>query len=31
MTRFADMSEFHLGYQFFMLRPSRGISAFINC
>jgi multidrug resistance efflux pump len=29
MTRFADMSEFHQGYQFFMLRPSRGISAFI--
>jgi multidrug resistance efflux pump len=29
MTRFADMSEFHKGYQFFMLRPSRGISAFI--
>jgi adhesin transport system membrane fusion protein len=29
MMRFADMSEFHRGYQFFMLRPSRGISAFI--
>jgi multidrug resistance efflux pump len=27
--RFADMSEFHRGYQFFMLRPSRGVSAFI--
>jgi multidrug resistance efflux pump len=23
------MSEFHRGYQFFMLRPSRGVSAFI--
>jgi multidrug resistance efflux pump len=29
MMRFADMSEFHKGYQFFMLRPSRGVSAFI--
>ncbi|MDR2784163.1 MAG: HlyD family secretion protein [Treponema sp.] len=29
MMRFTDMSEFHRGYQFFMLRPSRGISAFI--
>jgi multidrug resistance efflux pump len=29
MMRFADMSEFHKGYQFFMLRPSHGISAFI--
>jgi multidrug resistance efflux pump len=29
MTRFADMTEFHRGYQFFMLRPSRGLSAFI--
>jgi multidrug resistance efflux pump len=29
MMRFASMSEFHQGYQFFMIRPSRGISAFI--
>jgi multidrug efflux pump subunit AcrA (membrane-fusion protein) len=29
MMRFTDMSEFHRGYQFFMLRPSHGISAFI--
>jgi multidrug resistance efflux pump len=29
MIRFTDMSEFHRGYQFFMLRPSRGVSAFI--
>jgi multidrug resistance efflux pump len=29
MMRFADMSEFHKGYQFFMLRPSRGVSVFI--
>jgi multidrug resistance efflux pump len=29
MTRFADMTEFHQGYQFFMLRPSRSLSAFI--
>jgi multidrug resistance efflux pump len=29
MIRFADMSEFHRGYQFFMLRPSRGVSVFI--
>jgi hypothetical protein len=29
MTRFTDMTEFHQGYQFFMLRPSRGLSAFI--
>jgi multidrug resistance efflux pump len=29
MMRFADMSEFHRGYQFFMLRPSRGVGAFI--
>jgi multidrug resistance efflux pump len=29
MMRFADMSEFQRGYQFFMLRPSRGISVFI--
>jgi multidrug efflux pump subunit AcrA (membrane-fusion protein) len=29
MMRFADMSEFHQGYQFFMLRPSRTVSSFI--
>jgi multidrug resistance efflux pump len=29
MMRFADMSEFHRGYQFFMLRPSRGVSTFV--
>ena len=29
MIRFSDMSEFHQGYQFFMLRPSRAVSAFI--
>lgn len=29
MIGFTDMSEFQRGYQFFMLRPSRGISVFI--
>ncbi|MDR1352489.1 MAG: HlyD family secretion protein [Treponema sp.] len=29
MIRFSDMSEFHRGYQFFMLRPSRGVSGFV--
>jgi adhesin transport system membrane fusion protein len=29
MIHFADMSEFHRGYQFFMLRPSKGVSFFI--
>jgi multidrug efflux pump subunit AcrA (membrane-fusion protein) len=27
--QFTDMTEFHLGYQFFMLRPSRAVSSFI--
>jgi adhesin transport system membrane fusion protein len=29
MNKFADMSEFHQGYQFFMLRPSRAVKSFI--
>jgi multidrug efflux pump subunit AcrA (membrane-fusion protein) len=29
MIRFSDISEFHRGYQFFMLRPSRATSLFI--
>jgi adhesin transport system membrane fusion protein len=29
MIKFADMSEFHRGYQFFMLRPSRAVKSFI--
>ncbi|MDR3335513.1 MAG: HlyD family efflux transporter periplasmic adaptor subunit [Treponema sp.] len=29
MMRFVDMAEFHQGYQFFMLRPSRAVSSFI--
>jgi adhesin transport system membrane fusion protein len=29
MIRFSDISEFHLGYQFFMLRPSRATGLFI--
>lgn len=29
MIRFADMTEFHEGYQFFMLRPSYAVSLFI--
>jgi multidrug resistance efflux pump len=29
VMRFIDMSEFHKGYQFFMLRPSHAVSFFI--
>jgi multidrug resistance efflux pump len=29
MINFADMTEFHQGYQFFMLRPSRAVKLFI--
>jgi adhesin transport system membrane fusion protein len=29
MIKFADMAEFHQGYQFFMLRPSRAVKSFI--
>jgi adhesin transport system membrane fusion protein len=29
MIKFADMAEFHQGYQFFMLRPSQAVKLFI--